>query len=770
MSTSSLKKYFLLTHNSHDIHGHFNIHLYGVSSEGKPVKIIIDNFRPLFFVPCSTPLHLTEMAVERKQVPLKAMDNTAVDCLYFATNASCLQCAKLLRDKAIRTYESDVIPVERYLMERMVTGGFSVTGIPYQEKGLDLYRNPKIRGVEIDVSPRVLSIDIETNANTDELYSIACCSKKDTVFIIGNYQDNSNIIYCRNEHALLVRFLEYLKNDDPDILIGWNVINFDLLTVHKRCEALSIPFEIGRGYGTTIVQKKEGSKQYIAKVPGRVVLDVPVMLRANNYSFERYSLDYVAQKMLGKGKSIEDTGDKKIEEINRLFREDKESLAAYNLQDAKLTREIFATSNMLANAIERSKRSGHLLDQYGGSIAAFNYLYLPRLHREGYVACNRADIIVPHGSLSGGYVMESKPGIYENVLLLDFKSLYPTIIMTFFIDPLGAVVKSEKSITGPTGFSFSCEKSILPAIISELMKARTNAKQTDNQPLSYAIKILMNSFYGVLGSTGCRFFSPDIAQAITGTGQYILKSTCAYIEEHTPHAVIYGDTDSLFVLLGTHYESQAKKIGTTIAADVNDWLKKDLKEKFNAASVLELEFETHFRHFFMPTIRGSTQGSKKRYCGAIEEDGDLTLIFKGLESARSDWTALAKEFQYALYDKVFRREPVKQYIIATVNSVKNGEVDNKLTYQKQIRKPLHEYTTTIPPHVQAAKLLDNPEHSIQYYITTDGPQPVGKLTAPLDYDHYIETQLKPIADSILEWINLDFDSIISGQQDLFEGI
>ncbi len=767
MNTKSQQIYFLLTHDSRDKRGRFEIHLYGVSSEGTSAKIVISNFRPLFFIPRSTPGHLTESSAKRKQLPLRSLDGIDVDCLYFKTYSSMLNCARLLHEKAIRTFESDLYPAERYLMERMVFGGFSVEGTPVREKGSLIYTNPKIRGADISVSIRVLSLDIETDGDTEHLYSIACSGLHDRVFMIGEGQDTGTITYCNNERDLLRNFLTHVQSEDPDVIIGWNIINFDLLTLQKRCREYAIPFEIGRDRGTLLTPKREGSNQFVARVPGRVIIDVPVMLRANNYSFERYSLDHVASAMLGKGKSIGTAGAEKIAEINRMFREDKESLAAYNLQDTKLTREIFDTANLSANGIERSKRSGHLLDHYGGSVAAFDYLYLPRLHREGYVAGNIADIVVPPTPLSGGYVMESRPGIFENVLLLDFKSLYPTIIMTFLIDPLGAIAGLEKSITGPTGLAFSSVKTILPGIIKELMQARSEAKQTDNQPLSYAIKILMNSFYGVLGSPGCRFFSPDIAQAITGTGQYILKSTCAFIEEHTPHTVMYGDTDSLFVLLGPEYTSQAEEIGAAIVNDVNTWLSNLCRETFNTESVLELEFETHFSHFFMPTIRGSSQGSKKRYCGTTERDGDLELHFKGLESARSDWTQLAKEFQYTLYKKIFTHEPVEQYIISTVNRVKHGAIDGKLIYRKQVRKPLHEYTTNIPPHVQAAKLLDHPVPIVRYYITLEGPQPVEKHTAPLDYDHYIEAQLRPIADSILEWINLDFESIVSGQQDLF---
>jgi DNA polymerase-2 len=323
-------------------------------------------------------------------------------------------------------------------------------------------------------------------------------------------------------------------------------------------------------------------------------------------------------------------------------------------------------------------------------------------------------------------------------------------------------------ITNPAGTLFSRDNSILPGIIAELMTARQSAKQTKNQPLSYAIKILMNSFYGVLGSPACRFFSPELSQAITGTGQYILKTTCAYIEKTFSHSIVYGDTDSLFLLLGPGMDTQAHSIGTAIVSDVNNWLKKHIKEQFNTDSALELEFEEHFRHFFMPSIRGSTQGSKKRYCGTIEKDGKLILTFKGLESVRSDWTPLAKEFQYILYENVFKNKPVEEYIIETIRRVQKGELDDKLIYRKQLRKPVHEYIKHIPQHVQAAKLLEKPGTIVRYFITTEGPQPIEKHTAPLDYEHYITVQLKPIADSILEWIGKKFDAIISGQQDLFE--
>ena len=177
----------------------------------------------------------------------------------------------------------------------------------------------------------------------------------------------------------------------------------------------------------------------------------------------------------------------------------------------------------------------------------------------------------------------------------------------------------------------------------------------------------------------------------------------------------------------------------------------------------------------MPTIRGSSEGSKKRYAGM--KDGEL--VFKGLENVRSDWTVLAKVFQYELYKRVFTNEPVKQYINKTLNAVKAGKMDDELVYKKRLRKPLSSYVKSLPPHVKAARRADKlfeekglplryqSNTSIAYVITVQGPQTVETISAPLDYDHYIEKQIKPIADSILPMISLSFERIANTQLSLF---
>ncbi len=768
MESSSAAKAFLLSTSYRDNRGRFEIALYGKTEDGVPIKVIIDGFRPLFFVPRQTPPAFTSAASERKALPMKSLDHQEVDCLYFPTYRECARTAESLRASGVPVYESDINPVDRFLMERGVRGGFRVEGrIEYRGSHCYAY-NPRIRGYGVSVDLTVMAIDIETNVSTGEIYSIACAGKSKKTFIRGELIEHPEMVACPNERQLLQVFFEHIGREDPDIIIGWNVIDFDLSVIQSRCDELSVPFLLGRANTARVLPSSGNHRFAVVRVQGRVVLDVPTMLRAQFYNFESYSLDNVAEQVLGKAKLISQTGAEKIAEIDRLFSEDKKALAEYNLEDSQLTLDIFKKTGILQNAVARSKLSGHLLDRLGGSVAAFDFLYLPALHRKGYVAKNTIDAERSDRLLPGGYVMDSVPGLHENVLLLDFKSLYPSLIMTFRIDPLGLHSESKSRVRGPAGPSFATDQTLLPGIIENLMQARAEAKKRRNPHLSQAVKILMNSFYGVLGTPGCRFFSYDLASTITETGRCILKMTSKYIEEHFGKKVIYGDTDSLFILLGSQAQGNAQATGKEIVSEVNGWLTAELKKVYGVEPALELEFETHFRHFFMPTVRGGTQGSKKRYCGAIEnQNGDLQLMFKGLESARTDWTQLSREFQHELYMRIFRNQPVEDYIQRTIQRVRSGEVDEMLVYRKKINKPLSQYVGTAPPHVQAARLLDVQPRAISYYITVEGPQPVEKRHAPLDYDHYITAQIQPIAESILESKGLDFESIVTGQQDLF---
>jgi DNA polymerase-2 len=193
-----------------------------------------------------------------------------------------------------------------------------------------------------------------------------------------------------------------------------------------------------------------------------------------------------------------------------------------------------------------------------------------------------------------------------------------------------------------------------------------------------------------------------------------------------------------------------------------------------------MEFETHFNQFFMPTIRGSDQGSKKRYAGLIDDGkGNRVIHYKGLETVRTDWTELARNFQKSLYQLVFDGEEYENYILQMVSDLRAGKFDNQLVYRKRLRKKLSEYLKNIPPHAQAAikaesifKQSGQPSRYrnkswIEYVITLSGPETLECQTSRLDYDHTIEKQLTPIADTILNAVGSSMKAVTSQQQDLF---
>jgi DNA polymerase-2 len=162
-------------------------------------------------------------------------------------------------------------------------------------------------------------------------------------------------------------------------------------------------------------------------------------------------------------------------------------------------------------------------------------------------------------------------------------------------------------------------------------------------------------------------------------------------------------------------------------------------------------------------------GAKKRYAGLLIENGSERIEFVGMEFVRSDWTRLAKEFQVELYERIFKNLEVEEWIRSIVKKVYAGDYDNKLVYRKRLRKEVDQYSKNIPQHVKAAKMLNKAEGVVYYVITERGPIPIELKHNDIDYEHYIEKQIKPIADSVLTLLGKSFDSIAKpGQLSFFD--
>lgn len=760
------KDIFLLTGEWQDIRGKTELRFYGISTANEVVEVIVDNQLPVFFIPRKVRLPDRVRFTRRRAVDMCNFDGEPVDALYFSTQRALRRAERILRDAGITTYEADIQPDRRYLMERFIHAGARLTGEATFSDQLTVFRNPKFEPCQVEPEFVVASLDIETDMNGRDLYSVAFHvtgrkGDRRRVFMVGEGEANGipELVLFPGEKEMLGAVIDWVQEIDPDILIGWHVVGFDLQFLEKKCREHHIPFAFGRRREIVNIRQRS-SGGFFADIPGRVVLDGPPALRGAFFSFEDYTLEAVAQQVVGSGKLIS-PGEEKVEEIERLFREDKPALARYNLQDCILVTEIFRRTGLLELLVRRSQISGLLLSEVGLSSAAFDHYFLPRLHRKGFVAPNVADIEVREHA-AGGYVMEPHPGIYEHVVVLDFKSLYPSIIRSFKIDPYSRLMANHHPITTPNGYRFSATEHILPEFIARLMEQRALAKQRGDVHLSQAIKILMNSFYGVMGSPGCRFYHPDLPNAITGTGQWLLKG-CKSFLEHLGYRVLYGDTDSVFVMLKPAEAAQPESAGKALAQRLNRHWESEL-QKMGVTSYLEMEFEKYYGKFVLPIARAKAGGARKRYAGLKVQDGREELEFVGMEYVRTDWTPLAKEFQYELYWRLLHGEDIRNWVRQLVKSLKAGELDEKLVYRKRLRKDVSEYTKHVAPHVRAARMLGNAVREVHYVITPEGPVPVELRPQNIDYQHYIDKQLRPIADSLLGLLGLSFQELLTPSQ------
>jgi DNA polymerase-2 len=475
-----------------------------------------------------------------------------------------------------------------------------------------------------------------------------------------------------------------------------------------------------------------------------------------------YGLDAVARAVLGEGKTLASHG--RADEILRLFEEDRERLVLYNRTDARLALEVLERLRLVELAVERSRLTGLPIDRVSSSIAAFDFLYLQALGPRRIVAPSVRSEGEPLAPQAGGHVLEPVPGLYTNVVVLDFRSLYPSLIRTFEIDPLNLVRPEagqveDDPITAPNGARFRRRKGILSEMLDELMPRREQARRAGDAVRSHAIKILMNSFYGVLGTPACRFHDVRLANAITGFGRELLLFCRARIEAGG-RRVLYGDTDSLFVETGDADPAAARATGAALAEALDRELARQIAERWRVTSRLELVFDRLYLRLCLPAVRHGTAGARKRYAGLVDAPGGSRVVFTGMEAVRGDWTELAKQVQRELFARLFGERPVLEYLRAVVAELRDGKLDERLVYRKSLRKAPDAYTATTPPHVAAARKIPGKTRGrVAYVVTTDGPEPAADRRHPIDYEHYVERQLRAVAEPVLALLGQDFDDV-----------
>ncbi len=747
------------------------VHLYGKLEDGRSFLVRDDRESPHFYV-LQDDAGPARALGARPLTPAgkETLEGQALARVEVRAPSDAPPLRERLRREGIACYEADVRFAMSYLIDRGIRGSISIDGKSRGREGLGLvFDNPEV--APADWSPRlsVLSFDIETDPEAQRLLSIGlhgCGASEVLLLNPPGYECPAGAVPHATEKDLLSAFARRVRELDPDVLTGWNVVEFDLAVLLRLATRHRLHFELGRGPGPLRVRtdrSPRGSRQ--ASVPGRVVLDGIHLLRGAFVRMDDYSLDAVAREVLGEGKTV--TGHGRADEILRLFEEDRTRLVEYNRTDARLALEILEKQQLVELAVARSRLTGLPIDRVSSSIAAFDFLYLTEMHRRSLAAPSVLTALEA-APMGGGHVLEPQAGLHRNVVVFDFRSLYPSLIRTFEIDPWNllrsaATEADADPIRAPNGAAFGRRKGILPQILDVLVPEREEALRQGDAVKSHAIKILMNSFYGVLGTTACRFYDPRLANAITSFGREILL-WCKDRIEASGRSVLYGDTDSLFVLSGEADAEAARRSGEEMARNLNRDLDEHIRRTWRVQSRLALRFERLYLRLYLPPVRHGTTGARKRYVGLLEEG---RVAFTGMEAVRGDWTTMARDLQRELFARLFSDRPLDDYVRGIVADLRKGALDDRLVYTKALRKPREAYTTTTPPHVAAARKVSGPpRRRIAYVVTRRGPEPADLRTSALDHEHYVQKQVRPVAEPVLALLGLDFDEVIGARRQL----
>ncbi|HEY6641938.1 MAG TPA: DNA polymerase II [Povalibacter sp.] len=749
------------------------VYIYGRLEDGGSFLVRDDRPRPHFFIRTADVARTQALRIPQPQPAGRhAFDHAEVSRIEAEVPGDIPAMRDRLHAAGIDTFEADVRFAMRYLIERGIKGGCEIEGEAVAGSGITLvFDNPVMTAADVTIEPRVFSFDIETDAKAERLLAISMYAPGIDEVLIVDADDRDmpeRAIRCANEFEAIDRFCERVRSFDADVLTGWNIIDFDLSVLQRIAARVRHPFELGRESGAIRIRKPEGyfgSGQ--ASVPGRLVLDGIDLLRGAFIRMDDYSLDAVAREVLGEGKAVKGDSRDRLAEIIHNYQHDLPAFALYARTDARLAFDIVHKRDVVRLALARSQLSGMTPDRVAASIASFDFLYLSELERRCIVAPTvRSDDSRVHVAQQGGHVLEPIAGVHRNVWVFDFKSLYPSLIRTFNIDPLSYVANPspQENLIRIPGGAFRREHGILPRMLDDLFPRREAAKKAGDEVASNAIKILMNSFYGVLGTPACRFYNPALANSITGTGREMLLWSKRWFET-AGYVVLYGDTDSLFVHSGMDDPAAAQQHGRDLAAQLSAEVARYIEERWQVTSRLELKFEKLYSRLFLAQARNSTRGASKRYAGL--RYGQDTPEFVGMEVVRSDWTPLAKQVQRELYQRLFTDQAVDRYLEDTVKRLRRGEFDDALVYRKGLRKDAEEYTATTPPHVAAARKSTQPlGRTISYVMTTAGAEPIDNIRHPIDREHYVVKQVKPVAEPVLATLRLNFDKVIGDTRQL----
>ncbi|MBN1134278.1 MAG: DNA polymerase elongation subunit [Methanosarcinaceae archaeon] len=845
------------------------IRLFGRDEDGESVCCFVHGFEPYFYVNVSGELQdVAEIIQKRFETVKKVEIVQKFEPIGYQKHKKPMLKVTTLDPKNVpeirddiaalpdvkEVYETDILFRNRFLIDRGFNGMGWVSTDPIPEAGSFSIHNltcdrtitaSNVQGMEkISNAPlKYLAFDIEclpleNSMPIPETSSIIMISLSfepsykgySTLVLVGKEVENvdHDVEIFTDEAKLLNRFFEIFQEYNPDMVIGYNINDFDIPYISDRVKVLNesygsnIKSNVGRD-GRQMSYRRIGNRTMVS-MPGRVVVDALPLVR-QGFSLKQYTLRNVAKELLDREKLDvafhemreywEDSGDKIKKFID------------YSRRDSELALELVLKLQLLDKYVALAQVSGTLLQDTisGGQSSMVENLLLREFGKHDRVIPPRPDDRLASTrhkqseELKGGEVLEPWKGLLENVVILDYKSLYPTIMMAHNLCYTSVVERDRpdgETIKPPSGGEFvsaHVSKGIVPSILEDLLNRRTETKTRMKNAASeeeirvldatqFALKILLNSFYGYSGYTRARLYSLQLANAVTSYGRENILNTRkvvndtihriflingnAYLagEVESPEpldmiislSVVYGDTDSVFVQCSSGCEislEDAELVGNKIAGIVSNSL----------PDPMELEFESIAKRALFI--------AKKRYAiWVYERSGggwSDKIKVKGMETVRRDWCELTSKTLNKVLELVLKEGKVDiavEYVRSVVDRVRNIDVKkdleiiDDLTLTRMFSKGKKSYKSK-QPHLTVVEKIEERTgvppsigERIPFVIIAgkglfvdraEYPDYVREHNIPLDVDYYIKKQILPPVERILgafgvDMATLDYDS------------
>ena len=664
------------------------VYLFGTTREGEAIAVRTPLLMPYFQVVEPTKDILANLEEKEEVENLESqdlwVDGSVKNCTKVTTShpGKVPKIRDWLKNNGFKPLAADIPFHYRYLYDNDIGGCLTIKGdeIPkenYSCKVIDAKEITKSENFESDF--RILSFDIENSIFERTIYCLSYCVKTSEGYV---HEETLH----GDEETLLKNFVKAINEHDPDIITGYNIDGYDLPLLVERCDVYGIDLKIGRD-GSELEQRM----QRFWQAQGRVIADAWWNVK-REVRPRQESLNAVAKELLGREKH--DVNPKKMDEE---WANNPEKVMEYCLEDAKLALEILEHIKVL----QKYQHLGSvaklpLNDVINGMTSTMIDSLMIRFADSKGIGVPMTNRRKRTGHIEGGYVHSIDPGLYEWVCVLDFKSMYPSIIIDRNL--CFSTMSEDGEIETPLGVKFKSpeqKKGLLPELLVNLMADRDEAKKlqaaakTEDEENYYkrvqgAIKILMNSVYGVFASYFYRFTNLDIGASITAYAREYVKDILAELEKEGLE-VIYGDTDSVFFRSPHDDLEKTVEFGEKIA------------ERYSVGAK-QLEFEKILQPFF-------SHGVKKRYVGKQVWPKEGMLI-RGYETRRTDSFPIQVQALEDIFTKLMARdidnalESSKDW----VTKVSEGEFDdNQFVISKTVNLNRKYVNEDNQAHLQAYK-------------------------------------------------------------------